>query len=177
MAIPILGDIISSVFGKVGDVVSEVVVDKDKKIQIEADLVRLQAELTDKAETRVHDEMIAQIEVNKAEASNSNVFVAGWRPFIGWVGGVGLAYTFILEPFLEFGARVYGYTGKFPEVDTYNLMFLISGMLGFGGLRTWEKVRGVASEGSTQTPSTATKAPIDLVPEVLKQTPPEEAPW
>jgi hypothetical protein len=179
MGIPIIGDIISAVVGKAGDIASELIVDKDKKIQLAADLARLQVEMTDKAEQRVHDEMIAQIEVNKTEASNSNLFVAGWRPAVGWVGVVGLGYTFIVEPFAEFIARMFHYTGQFPQVQTESLLFLISGMLGFGGLRTWEKVKGIVSPNPSPLEPTAapSRAPIDLVPDVLKATPPENAPW
>src|SRR3546814_16111510 len=76
MAIPIIGDIINAV----KDVVSEVVVEKDKKNELN---VRLQ-ELEDKANERLHEEVMAQSEVNKVEAAHPSIFVAGWRPFIGW---------------------------------------------------------------------------------------------
>src|SRR3546814_7560466 len=90
MAIPIIGDIINAV----KDVVSEVVVDKDKKNELN---VRLQ-ELEDKANERLHEEVMAQSEVNKVEAANQFIFGAGWRPIIGWGYGCALIYEDILAP-------------------------------------------------------------------------------
>lgn len=86
-----------------------------------------------------------QIDVNKAEASNPSMFVAGWRPFIGWVCGSALAYTYVGYPFLLWILSVWK-PGVVPPVlgndgMLYELMF---GMLGMGGLRTFEKVKGVA---------------------------------
>ncbi len=58
--------------------------------------------------------LTGQMEVNKIEASSKNVFVAGWRPFVGWVCGLGLAYASIIEPLMRFIASTNGYTGEFP---------------------------------------------------------------
>jgi len=85
-----------------------------------------------------------QLEVNKTEAANSSVFVAGWRPFIGWVCGVIFAYTFLLQPLAIFAMA---YLGKpipeLPALDSSEVMTVLLGMLGLGGLRTIEKVKGV----------------------------------
>ena len=86
MKIPILGDIISSV----KDLVSEVIVDKDKKNEL---MVRLQ-DLEDKADERFHQELMGQIEVNKIEAAHPSIFVAGWRPAIGWISAAGIGWQF-----------------------------------------------------------------------------------
>src|SRR3546814_2128891 len=93
MAIPIIGDIINAV----KDVVSEVVVEKDKKNELN---VRLQ-ELEDKANERLHEEVMAQSEVNKVEAAHPSIFVAGWRPFIGWGCGCAFIYSAILAPLFK----------------------------------------------------------------------------
>ena len=93
MGIPIIGDII----GAVKDIVGEVVVDKDKKNELNFKL----QELADRADERIHHEVLAQIEVNKVEASSGSLFVAGWRPFVGWIGGVGLAYSAIIQTYLS----------------------------------------------------------------------------
>jgi hypothetical protein len=86
-----------------------------------------------------------QIDINKVEASSTEIFVAGWRPFVGWVCGFALAYTFIVEPILRFIAQVvFGYTGLFPVIETSDLNSILLGMLGLGGLRTFEKVKGVS---------------------------------
>lgn len=86
----------------------------------------------------------AQTDTNKVEAANPSVFVAGWRPGIGWVCGAGLAYQFVLKPLLAFGFMAAGHPlPELPGIDG-NLYELLLGMLGLGGLRTVEKVKGVA---------------------------------
>lgn len=87
------------------------------------------------------DADVAQIQVNKTEAAHASVFVAGWRPFIGWTGGIGIAYIYLIGPVLE---QVGGY--PVVEVDGAMLLALVGTMLGNAGLRTWEKHRGVARE-------------------------------
>jgi hypothetical protein len=86
-----------------------------------------------------------QIDVDKAEASSSSIFVAGWRPFIGWICGVSLGYEYILRPLLTFVVLMFH--GKFvaPGLDIGDLLTLMSGMLGLGAMRTVEKVQGVAT--------------------------------
>ena len=85
--------------------------------------------------------MLAQTEINKVEAANSSVFVAGWRPAIGWVCAMAMAYQYLLRPFLV----AFNPALAFPGLDD-NLWQLLAGMLGLGGLRTFEKVNGVASK-------------------------------
>ncbi len=85
-----------------------------------------------------------QLEINKAEAENAHWFVSGWRPFLGWCCGFGLAYAAIIEPFARFLAKVgFNYVGEFPVVDTTITMQVLFGMLGLGVMRTAEKVKGV----------------------------------
>ena len=80
---------------------------------------------------------MGQLEVNKIEASNSSLFVSGWRPFVGWVCGVGLAYNILLSPFLDIWFDM-------PEVDPALLYPVLLGMLGLSGSRSFEKFKGVA---------------------------------
>jgi hypothetical protein len=88
---------------------------------------------------------LAQIEVNKESAKSSNWFVAGGRPFIMWVCGLALAYATLIEPIARFVAKVaFGYVGEFPVIDTELTMQLLVGLLGLGGMRSFEKVKGVA---------------------------------
>ena len=87
--------------------------------------------------------LTGQMEVNKIEASSKNVFVAGWRPFVGWVCGLGLAYASIIEPLMRFIASTNGYEGEFPVIDTSITMQVLLGMLGLGVMRTREKEKGV----------------------------------
>jgi len=81
---------------------------------------------------------LAQVELNKIEAAHRSIFVAGWRPFIGWVCGVALAENFILFPILKL------FIEQVPAMDTESLMKLVIAMLGLGGLRTYEKLKGVS---------------------------------
>lgn len=85
-----------------------------------------------------------QNDVNAVEAANPNLFVAGWRPFIGWVCGVALAYQFVLVPILMWIALSLGYKPPMPPKLDDTLWQLVFAMLGLGGLRTFEKVKGVA---------------------------------
>jgi len=88
---------------------------------------------------------VLQAEINKIEAQHRSVFVAGWRPFIGWVCGVALAWHFILHGLLTWFFTVQGYTEKLPTLDgTEQLIPLVLALLGLGGLRTLEKVKGVS---------------------------------
>ena len=85
-----------------------------------------------------------QVQVNLEEAKSSNWFVAGWRPFIGWTCGCGLAYVSIIEPLARFSAQVwFHYTGSFPIIDTTITMQVLLGMLGLAAARTVEKVKNV----------------------------------
>lgn len=175
MAIPIIGDILGEVFGKVGDVVSEVVVDKDKRNEIKANLERLKLEAIDKSEQRLHEQMLGQMEINKVEAGSSSLFVAGWRPAAGWASVGGLVYATLLEPLCSWAARVlFDYTGPFPEIDPTLLIFVLGGMLGIGAMRSYEKVKGVSSDVLEDLPAASRN-----VPRVVSSQPPlpEEAPW
>jgi hypothetical protein len=82
-----------------------------------------------------------QTEINKTEAASPELFVAGWRPFIGWVCGIAFAYHFILQPLLAFALANSGVEVKLPAFDIDALFTVLMGMLGLGGLRTIEKIK------------------------------------
>jgi len=148
MAIPILGDLINGV----KDLVSEVVVDKDKRDQVNLELKKLE----DNAQARLDAQVTGQLEVNKVEAASGSVFVAGWRPFVGWVGGFGLAMQSIILPLL---AQI---TGRMYEMNTELLIMALGSMLGIGGMRTFEKVKGVSTNDYRATPATATQTETEV---------------
>lgn len=87
---------------------------------------------------------IAQLDINKQEAAHRSIFVAGWRPFIGWTCGIALAYTYVLQPILVFGLAQSGYLVDLPKMQLGEMMPVLMGMLGLGGLRTFEKFKGVS---------------------------------
>lgn len=165
MGIPIIGDLIEGV----KDIVSEVVVDKDKRDQVNLELKRLE----DQAQARLDNQVSSQIDVNKIEAAHSSVFVAGWRPFIGWVGGAGLGMQAIVLPLAS------QFTGRTYDLNTELLMMTISSILGIGGMRTYEKVKGVASNDYSvqpQVPTTPTKVTVDPSTGTVEVKAPAQAP-
>ena len=100
----------------------------------------LEKELVDAA----NSVMLAQTEINAAEAQHKSIFVAGWRPFIGWVCGVGIAWSMVVQPMAQWAMIAWGDGTELPTIDTSYLMELVTAMLGMSGLRTFEKMRGVA---------------------------------
>jgi hypothetical protein len=106
------------------------------KLQQSGELAQLAAD-TDLAK--------AQIAVNAAEAASGNAYASSWRPTVGYTCVAGLGYTFLLQPLLPWIAAVFGATvPPLPALDTNVLMTLLMGMLGIGGMRTAEKIKGVA---------------------------------
>lgn len=87
---------------------------------------------------------ILQAEISRVEAGHRTLFVAGWRPFIGWVCGLGLMWAFIGHPVFEWVAVVRDLGTEPPNIATENMMELVLALLGLGGLRTFEKLGGRA---------------------------------
>lgn len=105
---------------------------------------KAQAQLEIKIKDFAHKINLEQIKNNQIEATHRSVFVAGWRPFIGWVCGVGVCWAFVLQPMASWLAVVlFTYHGSLPASDIANLILLLGGMLGMGGLRTYEKKQGL----------------------------------
>ena len=97
--------------------------------------------------------MLGQIEINKAEAQHKSVFVAGWRPFIGWIGGIALAWQFILYPIFMWIwtiGKVKGWIpsdiGYPPVLDSSELYVILTGILGIGTMRSIDKRNKVSTE-------------------------------
>jgi len=126
---------IDKLIGPISDIVSKLIPDKD-----------LQRKLTHELEMSLHKANLAQLEVNKAEAVHKSMFVAGWRPFVGWVCGVSLLYHFLLSPLMVFIFTIAGVEVLLPEFEFSQLSSILMGMLGLGGLRTFEKMKGVNRE-------------------------------
>jgi len=130
--------VLEALIGPVSSILDKFIEDKDQK-------AKLAHEIATMAERHAQEQALAQIEVNKTEASSRNPFVAGWRPFIGWTCGIALAWHFVLAPFLMFVAAWVGFdVPKLPIFDMDNLMTVLLGMLGLGGLRSFEKVKGIS---------------------------------
>lgn len=88
------------------------------------------------------EESKGQAETNKIEAGHQSIFVAGWRPAIGWVCAAGFGWTFLFHPLLSWFMYVSGVTTPLPEIDHGILLELTMGMLGMGALRSFDKWKG-----------------------------------
>ena len=105
-----------------------------------------------KAERKIEAELashlakvdLAQMAINREEAKSRNIFIAGWRPFIGWTCGIALAWTYVGTPILQFILAQTGHLIDLPSLDMSQMMPVLLGMLGLCGLRTFEKFKGVS---------------------------------
>jgi len=100
------------------------------------------AELSEKLQELETTLVKGQLDINKEEAKSTSLFVAGWRPFLGWTAGVAIAYNFIIVPFLNYICNFYKIPIP-PTIDSSMLFNLVLGMLGLAGMRTYEKTKGV----------------------------------
>ena len=130
-------DLVSLLVTPVTKLLDKAIPDKDERN-------RLAHEIATMAAKHAHESALAQIDVNKEEAKHRNVFVAGWRPFIGWTCGVALAWHFVAAPMVMFVSAYVGVNlPELPVFDMDSLMTVLLGMLGLGGLRTYEKQKGI----------------------------------
>lgn len=128
---------LTQLIGPITSLLDKFIPDADEKAKLAHEIATL-------AERNAHENRIAQIETNREEAKHRSVFVAGWRPFIGWVCGVALAYHFIVQPMVIFIIVAMGKkVGVLPDFDMYTLVTILGGLLGLGGLRTYEKSKGI----------------------------------
>ena len=128
---------IASLIPAVSGILDKFIEDKDQKNVLAHEIATM-------AEKQAHEAAMAQIEVNKAEAGHRSLFVAGWRPFIAWVCGIALAYHFVVQPLLVFGLAAANVAPlNLPQFDMDSLMTVLLGMLGLGGMRSFEKAKGL----------------------------------
>jgi len=128
---------LQALIGPVTGILDKFIEDKDAKNAMAHEIATM-------AEKAAHEAAMAQVEVNKAEASHKSLFVAGWRPSVGWICSIAMGYHFVLQPLIIFGAGMAGVTlPDLPEFDMDSLMTVLLGMLGLGGLRTYEKQKGL----------------------------------
>jgi|TARA_R110000823_G_scaffold75277_1_gene172196 hypothetical protein len=130
--------IVGSLIDPVSDLLSEFIVDKDKQAEISYKIATM-------AEQNAHAQVIAQLEINKAEASSESLFKGGWRPACGWLTVFALGINYVVIPMA--GPVVEAYTPISMEpLDMTVMLPLLMGMLGLTGARTIEKTKGVASK-------------------------------
>ena len=128
---------IQALIGPVTGLLDKFIEDKDQKN-------KLAHELATMADQHAQQALLAQLEINKAEAASGSVFKGGWRPAVGWVCAIAFAYHFILKDLIIFGAIFAGVDlPEMPEFDMGTLLTVLGGMLGIGSLRTYEKQKGL----------------------------------
>jgi hypothetical protein len=129
--------LIGGILDKVAGLADDLFTSDEERLKMAAETMKIEAGL-----------LQGQMEVNKVEAAHESVFVAGWRPAIGWVGAASLGYQFLLYPLMVWGWAALKAKGMVPAdmeapplLDTEALWVLLTGMLGIAGMRTVEKVK------------------------------------
>ena len=130
---------LQALIGPVAGLLDKFIEDKDTKNA-------LAHEISTMAERHAQELAKGQLEVNKVEADSKSMFVAGWRPAVGWVCVLGMASNYILIPFSNFGLALAESDVVIPLIDTSTMMPVLMGMLGLGVMRSVEKVQGVSRE-------------------------------
>mgnify|MGYP003624220411 CR=1 len=130
---------LQSLVGPVAGLLDKFIEDKDAKNA-------LAHEISTMAERHAQDLAKGQLEVNKVEAVSASLFVAGWRPAVGWVCVLGMASNFVLIPMGNFVLALVDSTITIPLIDTSTMMPVLLGMLGLGAMRSVEKIKQVSRE-------------------------------
>ena len=117
---------------QVASVIDSIHTSEEEKLDKKILMQRIQQKLAEK-----------QLDINAKEASHRSIFVAGWRPFIGWIGGLALMFSFILSPCIEWYAKFSGIDIVPPSIETGPLLAIVTSMLGVAGMRSFEKARGL----------------------------------
>ena len=135
-----LGTLISGLIGPILGPLIDLIPNKNERAraaeQAEAQIIAAMTGLVE-----------GQLKINQQEAQHASIFVAGWRPAVGWICGIALGWNFIVQPLLLWAAWIIPEGAELataPKLDTGELMTVLLGMLGLGGLRTYEKRVGVA---------------------------------
>ena len=128
---------IQALIGPVPGLLDKCIEDKDQKAQLAHEIATMGAK-------HAQEQVLAQLEINKAEAASGSLFKGGWRPAVGWVCALAFAYHFILKDLIVFGVAFAGMDmPDLPEFDMGTLLTVLGGMLGIGSLRTYEKQKGL----------------------------------
>ena len=137
---------VSAVAGFATEVLKRVVDDPAQRDAMAIKLAELEANGQLAAMAAETNLMTAQAATNTAEAASASLFVAGWRPAVGWICATGLGVQYGLAPLLTWLAALAGRPVAFPQLNMSDLFPLLFGMLGIGVMRSWEKGQGVARD-------------------------------
>ena len=116
----------------ISNVVDDLHFSGEEKEKLKLQMKEIEAKLKEK-----------QLDINKVEAGHKSLFVAGWRPFLGWISGLSIGYVYLFQPLLDMILQMFGVEVNWVVLDLGQLMPLILGMLGLGGLRSFEKAKGL----------------------------------
>jgi hypothetical protein len=129
--------------GPLFQIIDKLIPDPQKKAEMQLKMLELQQSSEFKeleAELKIAE---GQIDINRIEAASQSLFKSGWRPLIGWICGVGLAYNYLLQPLLAWLSLNHGWQSP-PSPDLGDLFILLGGVLGLGAMRTTERIQGKA---------------------------------
>ncbi len=132
------GDVVKSV----GDTLDNLFTSDEERMEAERELMKAQRSFDYKERKLIAEQNIAQMEVNKADAKSGSFFQAGWRPAIGWIGALALAYQFIIYPLLVWGLTIFAVEIEPPPLISADALYpIITGMLGIAGMRSFDKLK------------------------------------
>jgi hypothetical protein len=132
-------NLISSLVAPVSGLLDKFIEDKDQRAALAHEIATL-------ADKQANEQALAQIQLNSVEAAHHSLFVAGWRPAVGWVCALAMLLNFILIPFINLGLEFAGLELHLDLIDMQTMLPVLFGMLGLGGMRTAEKIKGVQRE-------------------------------
>lgn len=139
MMTPLIGGLITAAL----EIIDKVIPDPQAKAAAKLELLKLEQQGEFKKLDADLQIMLAQADINKVEAASTDPFRGGWRPAVGWVCVTGMAWTYIAAPMLGWISAAKGWPPP-PQIDTFDLLIMLGGMLGFGGMRSFERIRGKA---------------------------------
>jgi hypothetical protein len=128
---------LQALIGPVSSLLEKFVPDKDLRS-------KLSHEIATMAEKNAHEQIKAQLDINKTEAQHNSLFVSGWRPAVGWTCCLGMAANFLIIPMTNFALALASSNITIPLIDLETMLPVLLGMLGLGGMRSYEKSKGVA---------------------------------
>jgi len=128
-----------SLIAPVTGILDKFIEDKDQKAALAHEIATI-------ADKQANEQALAQIQLNSVEAAHQSLFVAGWRPAVGWVCALAMLLNFILIPFINLGLEFAGLDLTLDLIDMETMLPVLFGMLGLGGMRTAEKIKGVQRE-------------------------------
>ena len=128
---------LQTLIGPVASLLEKFIPDKDLRS-------KLSHEIATMAEKNAHEQIKAQLEINKTEAQHNSLFVSGWRPAVGWTCCLGMAANFLIIPMTNFALALASSNISIPLIDLETMLPVLLGMLGLGGMRSFEKSKGVS---------------------------------